>query len=71
MTYRLWYRTYTDFVDIIPDLKAFDTYEEAQQQARDYISWHSQQPEQYVRIIETQHVQCGEMVQYCECEADA
>ena len=71
MSFRLWYRTYTDYLDVIPDTAAFITYTEAEEHASQYMTWHGEQNEQYIKTIEIQHVQCGEMVAYCECEADA
>jgi hypothetical protein len=71
MSYRLWYRTYTEYTDIVPDLAAFDTYQEALDYSVEYTVQESERNDQYVRDIEIQHVQCGEMTQYCECEANA
>jgi hypothetical protein len=70
MSYRLWYRTFTEYTDIIPDLQAFATYAEALEHADAYMTDHDERNDKYVREVEIQHVQCGEMIHYCECEAN-
>ena len=68
MTYRLWYRTYTNEVALLPDVPVFEEYTNAQTAGDLYLTQESERPDQYIRKIEIQHVQCGEMVDYCECE---
>lgn len=70
MSYRLWYRTYTNYVDVVPDLPAFATYQEALDNSVELEQLNAEQSNQYVKDIEIQHVQCGEMIHYCECESD-
>ena len=70
MSFRLWYRTYTEHVNLLPNVEAFGTFEEAQDYAAEYMTWHSSTKEQFIRDMEIQHVQCGEMYQHCECDAD-
>jgi hypothetical protein len=71
MSYRVWYRTYTEEVDVIPNVKPFDTYEEAVKWASDYMTQEGTRWDQYVRAVEIQHIQCGEIVYYCECPEEA
>lgn len=68
MTYRLWYRTYTNEVAFLPDVPVFEEYTNAKTAGDLYLTQESERPDQYIRKIEIQHVQCGEMVDYCECE---
>lgn len=70
MTYRLWYRTYTDEVAPLPDAPTFEEYKNAVEAANLIYRQESERPDQYIRIIEIQHIQCGEIIHYCECEAD-
>jgi len=71
VTYRLWYRTYTEEVAPLVDTPIFEEYDNAVT-ARDlYITQEGARPDQYIRTIEILHIQCGEMVDYCECEANA
>jgi hypothetical protein len=68
MTYLLWYRTYTDEVAPMVDSPTYEEYTNAET-ARDLcVVQESQRPDQYIKTIDIQHVQCGEMVAYCECE---
>lgn len=68
MSWRVWYRTYTDYLDVIPEVQAFTTIEEAEEFAHQYMTWHGEQKQQYIRAVEIQHIPCGEMRYYCECE---
>lgn len=68
MTYRLWYRTYTEEVAPLADTPVFEEYDNAAVFRDLYLTQESERPDQYIRTIEIQHVQCGEMVDYCECE---
>lgn len=70
MSYRLWYRTYTDYVDIVPNMGTFNHIWEAEAHAQGYLEAEAARPDQYVKTVEIQHVPCGENHLYCECEAD-
>ena len=70
-TYRLWYRTYTEELAPIVDSPAYTSYLVARDAADIIVTLEAQRPDQYIKEVKVQHVQCGEMVEYCECDYEA